>query len=140
MKEKLQILLAERKVNVIAESSQIECLSVLGTGAFGKVELIRFRKKFYAQKRALHRTAPQLISIIDEGIKLTDICDQHRNIQRLNFINLDCYGIIIDYCSNGSLHSFISNEASKYNLTDVLSWSYQLADALSFLHNHDMSP
>jgi NIMA (never in mitosis gene a)-related kinase len=107
----------------------------LGFGVFGIVELIRYQKKLYAHKKPRQNTSEQRISILEEGIKLTDIAQHHPNIQRLNFINLRTFGLIIDYCSNGSLDGFVREKISNYSLVDVLNWSYQLADALSFLHS-----
>ncbi len=76
---------------------------------------------------------------MEEGIQLTDIAQHHPNIQRLNFINLRTFGLIIDYCSNGSLDGFVREKVSKYSLVDALNWAYQLADALSFLHSKKIS-
>jgi serine/threonine protein kinase len=45
----------------------------------------------------------------------------------------------MDYCDCGALDKFIINETTTYTLVDALNWSYQLADALSFLHSKNMS-
>jgi serine/threonine protein kinase len=45
----------------------------------------------------------------------------------------------MDYCDCGALDKFITNETSTYTLVDALNWSYQLADALSFLHSKNIS-
>jgi serine/threonine protein kinase len=70
---------------------------------------------------------------------LSDIAQHHPNIQRLHFINLRTFGLLIDYCSNGSLDVFVRERISNYTLFDVLNWGYQLADALSFLHSKKIS-
>ena len=111
----------------------------LGHGVFGIVELIRYEKKLYAHKRPRQNNSEQRNSILEEGIKLTDIAERHPNIQRLNFINLRTFGLVIDYCSNGSLDGFVREKSSNYSLVDVLNWAYQLADALSFLHSKKIS-
>lgn len=135
----MKILLVERKIPYIPIATEIESLISLGNGVFGLVELIRYQKKLYAHKRARQKTKEQLHSILDEGIKLSDINHRHPNIQRLNFINLRTYGIVIDYCSNGSLDAFVRGTNSNYTLVNVLNWGYQLADALSFLHSNNIS-
>ncbi|UJR30735.1 hypothetical protein I4U23_018255 [Adineta vaga] len=135
LREKLRKLLVERQIPFIPLTTEIESLRSLGYGVFGIVELIRYQKKLYAHKRARQTTNEQRNSILEEGIKLTDIAEHHPNIQRLNFINLRTFGIVIDYCSNGSLDVFVREKHSNYTLVDVLNWGYQLADALSFLHS-----
>ncbi|CAF5036708.1 unnamed protein product, partial [Rotaria magnacalcarata] len=112
LKEKLKILLVDRKIPYIP--------------------------KLYAHKRARQKTREQRNSILDEGIKLSDINQRHPNIQRLNFINLHTNGIVIDYCSNGSLDAFVRGTNLDYTLVNVLHWGYQLADALSFLHSNNI--
>lgn len=111
----------------------------MGHGVFGIVELIRYQKKLYAHKRPRQNNSEQRNSILEEGIKLTDIAEHHPNIQRLNFINIRTFGLVIDYCSNGSLDGFVREKSSNYSLVDVLNWAYQLADALSFLHSKKIS-
>ncbi|CAF0963757.1 unnamed protein product [Adineta steineri] len=135
LKEKLRKLLVERNIPFIPLTTKIDSLRSLGYGVFGIVELIRYQKKLYAHKRPRQTTNEQRNSILEEGIKLTDIAERHPNIQRLNFINLRTFGIVIDYCSNGSLDVFVREKHSNYTLVDVLNWGYQLADALSFLHS-----
>lgn len=135
LREKLRKLLVERQIPFIPATIDIEVLRSLGFGVFGIVELIRYQKKLYAHKRPRQNTSEQRMSILDEGIKLTDIAERHPNIQRLNFINLRTFGLVIDYCSNGSLDGFVREKISNYTLLDVLNWAYQLADALSFLHS-----
>jgi serine/threonine protein kinase len=44
----------------------------------------------------------------------------------------------MDYCDCGALDKFITNETSTYTLVNALNWSYQLADALSFLHSKNI--
>ncbi|CAF5098517.1 unnamed protein product [Rotaria sp. Silwood1] len=136
LKEKLRKLLVERKVPFIPVTNEIESLRPLGHGVFGIVELIRYEKKLYAHKRPRQNTSEQRSGILEEGIKLSDIAQHHPNIQRLNFINLRTFGLVIDYCSNGSLDGFVREKISNYTLVDVLNWGYQLADALSFLHSN----
>ncbi|CAF1511258.1 unnamed protein product [Rotaria magnacalcarata] len=138
LKEKLKILLVDRKIPYIPVTTKIESLCTLGTGVFGVVELINYQKKLYAHKRARQKTREQRNSILDEGIKLSDINQRHPNIQRLNFINLHTNGIVIDYCSNGSLDAFVRGTNLDYTLVNVLHWGYQLADALSFLHSNNI--
>ncbi|CAF3297721.1 unnamed protein product [Rotaria socialis] len=138
LKEKLKILLADRKIPYIPITTKIESLCPLGNGVFGVVELINYQKKLYAHKRARQKTREQRNSILDEGIKLSDINQRHPNIQRLNFINLHTNGIVIDYCSNGSLDAFVRGTNLDYTLVNVLHWGYQLADALSFLHSNNI--
>jgi len=135
LKEKLRKLLVERQISFIPVTTEIEALRPLGYGVFGIVELIRYQKKLYAHKKPRQNTSEQRNSILEEGIKLTDIAEHHPNIQRLNFINLRTFGLVIDYCSNGSLDVFVREKFSNYSLVDVLNWAYQLADALSFLHS-----
>ncbi|CAF0921104.1 unnamed protein product [Rotaria sordida] len=129
-------LLVERQIPCISVTDEIESLRPLGDGTFGMVELIRYKRKLYAHKRARQNTREQRNGILEEGIKLSDIAQHHPNIQRLNFINLRTFGLVIDYCSNGSLDVFVRDKTSNYTLVDVLNWSYQLADALSFLHSN----
>ncbi|CAF0870611.1 unnamed protein product [Rotaria sordida] len=136
LKEKLRKLLVERHIPHIPVIDEVESLRPLGHGVFGIVELIRYKKKLYAHKRARQNTSEQRSGILEEGIKLSDIARHHPNIQRLNFINLRTFGLVIDYCSNGSLDVFVRDKTSNCTLVDVLSWSYQLADALSFLHSY----
>jgi serine/threonine protein kinase len=135
----LRKLLVERQIPFIPLTTEIESLRPLGYGVFGLVELIRYQKKLYAHKKPRQNTSEQRNSILEEGIKLTDIAERHPNIQRLNFINLRTFGLIIDYCSNGSLDVFVREKISNYTLVDVLNWGYQLADALSFLHSKKIS-
>jgi serine/threonine protein kinase len=135
----LRRLLVERQIPFIPLTTEIEPLRTLGYGVFGFVELIRYQKKLYAHKKPRQNTSEQRNSILEEGIKLTDIAQHHPNIQRLNFINLRTFGLIIDYCSNGSLDVYVREKISNYTLVDVLSWGYQLADALSFLHSKKIS-
>jgi serine/threonine protein kinase len=45
----------------------------------------------------------------------------------------------MDYCNNSSLDKVITDHNFKYTLYDALNWSYQLADALSFLHSKNIS-
>lgn len=132
-------LLIERRIPFIPPTVEIESLRSLGHGVFGIVELIRYQKKLYAHKRPRQNNIEQRNSILEEGIKLTDIAQHHPNIQRLNFINLRTFGLVIDYCSNGSLDGFVREKSSDYSLVDVLNWAYQLADALSFLHSKKIS-
>lgn len=139
MKDKLYKLLVERRIPFIPLTTEIESLRSLGYGVFGIVELIRYQKKLYAHKKPRQSTAEQRNSILEEGIKLTDIAQHHPNIQRLNFINLRTFGLVIDYCSNGALDSFVREKSSNYSIVDVLNWAYQLADALSFLHSKKIS-
>ena len=97
------------------------------------------QKKLYAHKKPRQQTSSQRISILEEGLKLSDIDQYHPNVQHLNFINLRTFGLVIDYCSNGSLDGFVREKNSNYTLVDVISWGYQLADALSFLHSNQIS-
>ncbi|CAF1029640.1 unnamed protein product [Rotaria sp. Silwood1] len=138
LKEKLRKLLVERRIPFIPLTSETESLGPLGDGTFGMVELIRYKKKLYAHKRARQNTREHRNGILDEGIKLSDIAQHHPNIQRLNFINLRTFGLVIDYCSNGSLDGFVREKTSNYTLVDVLNWGYQLADALNFLHSNQI--
>ena len=135
----MQKLIVERQIQFISEEKEIKSLRSLGTGAFGTVELIRYDRKLYAHKRSIRQSSDQYNSLLEEGIKLSDIGRPHPNIQRLHFINLRTLGLVIDYCSNGSLDAFIKGENAKYTLVDVLNWGYQLADALSFLHSNKIS-
>ncbi|CAF3437463.1 unnamed protein product, partial [Rotaria sp. Silwood2] len=88
LKEKLRKLLVERQIPFIPLANEIESLGPLGDGTFGMVELIRYKKKLYAHKRARQHTREHRNGILEEGIKLSDIAQHHPNIQRLNFINL----------------------------------------------------
>lgn len=136
LREKLRKLLVDRQIPFIPPSTEIESLRSLGYGTFGAVELICYQKKLYAHKKPKQQTSEQRNSLLDEGLKLSDIVQHHPNIQRLNFINLRTFGLVIDYCSNGSLDVFVREKNSNYTLVDVLNWGYQLADALSFLHSN----
>ncbi|CAF5038188.1 unnamed protein product, partial [Rotaria sp. Silwood1] len=83
LKEKLRKLLVERRIPFIPLTSETESLGPLGDGTFGMVELIRYKKKLYAHKRARQNTREHRNGILDEGIKLSDIAQHHPNIQRL---------------------------------------------------------
>jgi serine/threonine protein kinase len=117
----------------------MEVLKTLGYGVFGIVELVRYQKVLYAHKRPQADTPVQRNGILEEAIKLTDINEFHPNIQRLYFINLKSSGFLMDYCCYGSLDKIVTDQNFKYTLVDALSWSYQLADALSFLHSKNIS-
>ncbi|CAF3065858.1 unnamed protein product, partial [Rotaria sp. Silwood2] len=103
LKEKLRKLLVERHIPFIPVAVEVQSLRTLGYGVFGMVDLICYEKKLYAHKKARQPTSEQRGGILEEGIKLSDIAQHHPNIQRLNFINLRTFGLVIDYCSNGSL-------------------------------------
>ena len=135
LRDRLRKLLIDRQIPFIPITTDVDPLRVLGRGVFGCVELIRYQKKLYARKRPLQSTRDQRNSILEEGIKLTDIAQYHPNIQRLHLIDLHCYGLVIDYCSNGALDVFVKEKSSEYSLVDAINWGCQLADALSFLHS-----
>lgn len=135
MRERLRKLLIDRQIPFIPPTVELESLRPLGRGVFGLVELIRHQKKLYARKRPLQSTRDQRNSILEEGIKLTDIPQNHPNIQRLHLIDLRWYGLVIDYCSNGALDVYVKAGSTEYTLVAAVNWGCQLADALSFLHS-----
>jgi hypothetical protein len=45
----------------------------------------------------------------------------------------------MDYCCYGSLDKIVTDNNFNYTLYDAINWSYQLADALSFLHSKRIS-
>ncbi|CAF1215440.1 unnamed protein product [Adineta steineri] len=137
-RDKLYKLLLERKIPYLLSSDktdEMEIIKPIGEGAFGIVQLVRYRNRIYAHKRPRSNLSKSQNSLLDEAIKLTDIVETHPNIQRLYFINLKTFGFLMDYCCGGSLETYIVDSNSTYTLTDALNWSYQLADALSFLHS-----
>jgi len=138
LKERLRKLLIERKVKYVPLDGKIETVKQLGKGAFGQVHLVRYQGKLFAHKRAVTVKNDHRRNILDEGIKLTDIVQTHPNVQRLFFINLQSFGILIDYCANGSLDTYVGSVSADYSLLDALNWAFQLADALSFLHANKM--
>jgi serine/threonine protein kinase len=132
-------LLFERKIPFLPSTNETEFVRQVSYGSFGIIELIRYQKKLYAHKRPLQNSSAYRNSILEEAIKLTDIGEQHENIQRLYFINLKSIGFLMDYCCYGSLDNIVEDNDFKYTLVDALNWSYQLADALSFLHSKKIS-
>jgi serine/threonine protein kinase len=139
MREKLRKLLNERRIPFLLPKNEMEFRKPIASGSFGIVELVRYQKKLYAHKRTRQNSNEQHNSILGEAIKLTDITDYHPNIQRLYFINLESLGFLMDYCDCGSLDRIVTNKDLTYTLVDALNWSYQLADALSFLHSKKIS-
>jgi serine/threonine protein kinase len=140
MQEKLQKLLNERQIPfLLPNNNNMEFRKILGTGTFGRVDLVRYQKKLYAHKRPLVNHPDICNNILNEAIKLTDIPEYHPNIQQLYFINLESFGFLMDYYDCGPLDKFVADKTSTYTLVDALNWGYQLADALSFLHSNNIS-
>lgn len=137
--KRLQKLLNERQIPYIPSKSNLEFRKSISSGAFGIVDLVRYQKKLYAHKRPRSNHVELHTNILDEAMKLTEIIEYHPNIQRICFIDLESLGFLMEYCDCGTLDAFIRKETSMYNLADAVSWAYQLADALSFLHSINIS-
>lgn len=129
----------ERLIRYIPSKNDLELRKSISSGAFGIVDLVRYQKKLYAHKRPRTNHVELHTNILDEAIKMTEITEDHPNIQRVCFIDLDSLGFLMEYCDCGTLDAFIRNDTSTYTLCDALSWAYQLADALSFLHSINIS-
>ncbi|UJR30734.1 hypothetical protein I4U23_018254 [Adineta vaga] len=137
-REKLQKLLIDRQIPYLSSNDSLEVLKGLGIGTFGKVEIVCYQNRLYAYKHPIYNSFKQRNNILEEAIKLTDIVEYHPNIQRLYFINLNTFGFLMEYCGCGSLDAHVLNDSTTYTFMDVLHWSYQLADALSFLHSRNI--
>lgn len=119
--------------------AHVTLIKPIGYGGFGSIELVHYRNKLYAHKKCPNHDYTKRNSVLLEAIRLTDVTEYHPNIQQLYYINLDSLGFFMDYCHNGSLDQVIERHDFKYELIDALNWSYQLADALSFLHGKNIS-
>lgn len=137
--EKLKELNHQHKIDFLRETSEVAHRKIIDAGSFGIVDLVRYEKKLYAHKRSISTDYKQQLNIIKEATQLAQISGLHPNIPKIHFINLKSCGYFMDYYDCGSLDGFLRKSESIYTLRDVLSWSYQLADALSFLHSKNLS-
>ncbi|CAF1128715.1 unnamed protein product [Adineta ricciae] len=137
-RDKLGKLLIERQIPYFISNDHLKIIEIIGRGSFGKVELVSYKKKQYAHKLPVYNSPKHKDNILGEAIRLTDIREHHPNVQRLYFINLSKFGFLMDYCECGSLDTYVIDDDTSYTLIDVLKWSYQLADALTFIHSKNI--
>lgn len=135
----MEKLLIERQIPYFISNADLKITETIGRGVYGRVELVTYKRKQYAHKLPVYSSPKHKDNILGEAIRLTDIREHHPNVQRLYFINLNKFGFLMDYCECGSMDTYVIDEDTSYTLIEVLKWSYQLADALTFIHSKNIS-
>lgn len=136
--EKLKQLNHQHQIDFLPADTKLDHRKMIDAGAFGVVDLVRYEKKLYAHKHAKTNSYEQQQSILNEAIRLAQISGTHPNIPKIHFVHLKTYGYLMDYYDCSSLDRFLQDPNSTYTLRDAINWSYQLADALSFLHSQNL--
>ncbi|KAI5170316.1 hypothetical protein PAEPH01_1331 [Pancytospora epiphaga] len=120
-----------------------EFLSIIGTGAFGKVFLARYlnNNKFYAIKRMnkqLLKTHRQLDNIYNESQILQEVCFCPFIVKFLHTIETDVHiFIVMEYVMGGELFYYIK-KYQRFSEYAARFFAAEIIIALKYLHDKDI--
>ncbi|RGB34716.1 kinase-like domain-containing protein [Rhizophagus diaphanus] len=117
----------------------------IGEGSFGKVYRTNWKnlKKYFALKSFFSLNNVTVKEIVHE-LKIQRKIDYHDNIIRCHGITKfesteshinNNYMLVMEYANNGSLRSYLEKNFGKLTWDDKYNMAYQLACAVSCLHN-----
>ncbi|RGB42652.1 kinase-like domain-containing protein [Rhizophagus diaphanus] len=127
------------------EYNQFTNIQVIGSGSFGKVYRANWKntKKQLALKTFFNLNHVTMKDIVCE-LKIQRKVDFHDNIIRChgitkfeseNQIGNNNYIMVMEYADGGSLRNYLEKNFSRLTRDDKLDMAYQLAYAVSCLHN-----
>ncbi|RIA98203.1 kinase-like domain-containing protein [Glomus cerebriforme] len=114
----------------------------IGSGGFGIVYRANLKNsyKYFALKSFIHFNNATVKEIIRE-IKLQREVDFHDNVIRFYGVTTKLenqskeYWLVLEYADNGSLRNYLKDNFKNLNWSDKFSLAFQLAYAVSCLHN-----
>ncbi|EXX60336.1 uncharacterized protein OCT59_011511 [Rhizophagus irregularis] len=120
----------------------------IGSGGFGKVFRASWKNSGqYLALKTFFNFDDATIKGIARELKLQREVDFHNNIIRFfgitkyepesenNLLNLNRYSFVMEYADNGTLRKYLKNNFDSITWKDKLNMAYQLASAVSCLHN-----
>ncbi|GBC05719.1 hypothetical protein RclHR1_00640007 [Rhizophagus clarus] len=126
------------------EYKQFSNFQQIGSGSFGKVYRVNWRnlEKHLALKSFFNLDNITMKEIVHE-LKIQRQVDFHDNIIRYYGITKfesenqlgNNYMLVMEYANGGSLRSYLKENFNKLTWDDKYCMAYQLACAISFLHN-----
>ncbi|PKC67657.1 kinase-like protein [Rhizophagus irregularis] len=120
----------------------------IGYGGFGKVFRASWKSSGqYLALKTFFNFDDATIKAISRELKLQREVDFHNNIIRFfgitkyepenknNLLNLNRYSLVMEYADNGTLRKYLGKNFDNITWKDKLNMAYQLASAVSCLHN-----
>ncbi|GBB88065.1 hypothetical protein RclHR1_01460015 [Rhizophagus clarus] len=132
------------------EYNEFNNFQEIGTGGFGKVYRANWKNlgKYFALKSFFRLDNVTVKEIVRE-LKIQRKVDYHDNIIRCHGItkfvptesqnsHLQNYWLVMEYANSGSLRSYLEENFDKLTWDDKYNMAYQLACAVSCLHNEEI--
>ncbi|XP_022916776.2 mitogen-activated protein kinase kinase kinase 7-like isoform X1 [Onthophagus taurus] len=110
----------------------IEEISIIGEGSFGQVFKGKWRGIYVAMKRV-----SQGLDDKEDGfsIEIRQLSrTSHENIVKLYGACIDKKILVLEYADGGSLYKLLHGSKCHYNLGHAMSWVYQCAKGVEYLH------